>query len=245
MKSLYEMLDKRLSIRKKVEGLNINNEDLEKINLCIEKLKALTNDIIDYKIVKADETNSKIGEYEILVYSKKTNSTDYLINIGYMFEQLDLYLESINIGVCWLGIPRPNKKIKNELDYVIMLGITKIDNSYLRKDANDFKRKEVDNLWKGLFNNDVKEKSLLAPSACNSQCWLVESDEAEIKVYRNKKNKTIIPRSFLNLYNSIDMGIYLCFLEVCLQYHNYDYNREFINKDIDDERILIAKYNIK
>ena len=182
---------------------------------------------------------------DILIYSKKNDNNNYLINIGYMLEQLDLYLESINIGVCWLGIPRPNKSIKSDNDYVIMIGITKINSNYLRSEIKDYKRKEIDKIWTGDFLLDVKEKASLAPSACNSQCWLVSSNEKEIIVYRNKKNKTIIPRSFLSFYNSIDMGIFICFLEVALLYNNYKFDREYINQDIDDEKIMIAKYKIK
>ena len=34
-----------------------------------------------------------------------------------MFEQLDLYLSSINIGCCWLGLPKPKGDLKDN-EYV-------------------------------------------------------------------------------------------------------------------------------
>ena len=50
----------------------------------------------------AGKTSCKRGEeYCILLYSEKKG--DYLRNIGYIGEQLDLYLASLNIGACGLG----------------------------------------------------------------------------------------------------------------------------------------------
>ena len=46
MKKYYEMLSKRLSIRKKVDGLNITNDDLDKVKKVIEQSKYL----YDYKL---------------------------------------------------------------------------------------------------------------------------------------------------------------------------------------------------
>ena len=55
------------------------------------------------QILPADQTTCKRGqEYCILLYSEK--KLNYLQNIGYIGEQLDLYLASMNIGALWFGI---------------------------------------------------------------------------------------------------------------------------------------------
>lgn len=247
MKELYSMLSKRVSIRKSRIDNPFKTDDYDNIKTLIDsrmkEIKKLYDYNFKYELVDIKETNSKIGEFAICIYSEKFSDNLYLINIGYIFEQLELYLESIDIGVCWLGIPRPKKKDIDGLPHAIMLGLTKINSDMLRKDENDFKRKDY--LWEGEFNNDVIIKSMLAPSSCNSQPWNVKYENNIISVYRNKKVKTIIPRSFLSYYNNIDMGIYLCFLEVALEYNNYKYDRKLMYEETDNSFIKIAEYKIK
>lgn len=74
----------------------------------IKNLIPLVNGIkIKYKIVPREKTTSKRGEHCLLIYSEEKEH--YLLNIGYMFEQLDLYLASKNIGVCWYGMGKVNE----------------------------------------------------------------------------------------------------------------------------------------
>ena len=53
-----------------------------------------------------------------------------------------------------------------------------------------------------------------------------------------------MPVNKVTYYNRIDMGIFLCFLELCLTHNNYDYQREFYIDSQDNERVLIGKYVI-
>ena len=247
MKKLYTYLDKRKSIRTVEKNNSLTNEDIQNINYYLKQLKPLFNECrIRTELVKNNKTNSKIGEYNLLIYSTKPESknSNYLLNIGYMFEQLDLYLFSINIGCCWLGLPKPKGELKDN-EYVIMIGLAKIKEDDLRKDLSDFKRKPNEETWVGEFNKDVIEKSCLAPSACNSQSWKVKAENNTLYVYRDKNIKTIIPRGFRRFFNSIDLGIYLCFLEIALLKNNYKFNRTIINDEFDNnDLILIARYEI-
>ena len=246
MKELYSMLDKRKSVRTIDKNNLMTEKDLQIVKDYLDSITPLYSEIpVKWKIVEAKETNSKIGEYEVLIYSKKSECTDYLLNIGYMFEKADLFFEKNNIGVCWLGIPRPKDMVYEGLDYVIMLGLSKISENDLRTGIDDFKRKKEEKLWCGEFNEDVISKSLLAPSACNSQSWIIEKKENVITVYRNKHIITIIPKSRLDYFNSMDLGIYLCFLEVALLGNGYDFERKLINKDYSKDKILIAEYILK
>ena len=247
MINLYNYLNKRKSIRTIDKNNLLTDEDLKKINTYLAELKPLFDEYkIRTELVKNDKTNSKIGEYNLLIYSKKpaSKNSNYLLNVGYMFEQLDLYLFSINIGCCWLGLPKPKGDLKDD-EYVIMLGLSKIKEDDLRKDILEFKRKPVKETWIGVFNQDVIEKASLAPSACNSQSWSVKVENNTLYVYRDKNVKTIIPRGFRRFFNSIDLGIYLCFLEIALLYNNYKFNRTIINDEFDkNDLILIARYEL-
>jgi hypothetical protein len=126
-------------------------------------------------IVPEEETNCKRGgEYCILIYSEKKN--DYLQNIGYLGEQLDLYLVSRNIGTLWFGIGKTKDEPFENMGFVIMFSIRKIsDDSKYRKDMFKSKRKSVEEIWEGEQIMGVTDIVKFAPSACNSQPWLVKN----------------------------------------------------------------------
>ena len=67
-------------------------------------------------------------------------------NIGYIGEQIDLYLASENIGALWFGIGRPQNIQRNGLDFVIMLVIAKMPEGKFRKDMFRAKRKPMEEI---------------------------------------------------------------------------------------------------
>ena len=103
MNDLYNMIFKRKSIRKFDSSLSVSDEELELIKSQFEKVIPLIPEIkIKFEIVKKLETTAKYGEYALLFYSE--NKDNYLLNAGYVLEQLDLFMASINIGACWYGM---------------------------------------------------------------------------------------------------------------------------------------------
>ena len=67
------------------------------------------------RIIPEKETNCKRGgEYCILLYCEKKDG--YLQNIGYLGEQLDLYLVSRNIGTLWFGIGKTKEEPFEDMD---------------------------------------------------------------------------------------------------------------------------------
>ena len=76
----------------------------------------------------------------------------------------------------------------DNLEYVIMISVAKIPEepeNRFRKDIFKSKRKDLSEIWSGETLN-VAEIVRFAPSACNSQPWLVKND-GELLVYRYKK----------------------------------------------------------
>lgn len=54
-----------------------------------------------------------------------------------------------------------------------------------------------------------------------------------------------MPKNMVIYYNQIDMGIFLCFLELCLDKNNIKYTREtFIEEDHEKEYNLLATYKL-
>ena len=245
---LYEMIFKRKSFHlfRNIGNEKITIEELEDIKNWFNKLKPLVDDIkVEIKIVK--DTGCHRGqEYCILFYSEKKDN--YLQNIGYLGEQLDLYLVSKNIGTLWFGIGKPEEKELDGLDFVIMMAISKVDREdKFRKDMFKSKRKELSEVWEGESFLDIGNIVRFAPSACNTQPWRVVALDDELKVYRYRKEgkRGIMPKNMVIYYNQIDMGIFLCFLELCLEHNNISYNREiFVEDDHEIENNLVADYKI-
>ena len=247
---LYEMIFKRKSFHL---FLNVGNEkmtqeELNDIDSAFERFKPLYKGIkVKMKIVKENETTChRNAEYCLLLYSE--NKEGYLQNIGYIGEQLDLYLVSKNIGTLWFGIGKVEEKDIDGLEYVIMVAIHKIsDQSKYRKDMYKSKRKDVQEIWEGPFINGVSDIVRFAPSACNSQPWLVKNEKT-LDVYRYKKEgkRGIMPANAVSFYNRIDIGIFMCFLELCLIKQNIKFTKElFSDYGLSNELTLNAKYIIE
>ena len=134
------------------------------------------------------------------------------------------------------------------LDFVIMMAISKVDSpNKFRKDMYKSKRKELKEIWKGDKYLDIGNIVRFAPSACNTQPWFVEASDNLLKVYRyrNINKRGIMPKKMVVYYNQIDIGIFLCFLELCMNKNNMSYEREiYIETDHDNELNLLAVYTL-
>ena len=247
-KDLYDMIFKRKSFHffRNIGNENLTDKELKDIEKEFSKLKPLDDSIkVKIRIIKK-ESVLRGQEYCILFYSEKKDN--YLQNIGYLGEQLDLYLVSKNIGTLWFGIGRPDEKEIDGLDFVIMMAISKVDSpDKFRKDMFKSKRKEISEIWDGEDYLDIANIVRFAPSACNSQPWKVESTSKELKVYRYRKEgkRGIMPKDMVIYYNQIDIGIFLCFLELCLEHSKIIYQKEiFKEEDHELEYNLTAVYHL-
>ena len=246
---LYDMIFKRKSFHlfKNIGNEHITDEELIKIENEFNNFVPLIDDIkVKMKIVKDSITCKRGQEYCILFYSEKKDN--YLKNIGYIGEQLDLYLVSKNIGTLWYGIGKAEEKQLDGLDFVIMMAIAKIDSEdKFRKDMLKSKRKDISEIWDGNNYLEIANIVRFAPSSCNTQPWIVEPSTKELKVYRYKKDgkRGIMPKDMVKYYNQIDIGIFLCFLDLCLNKNNLKYERTlYVEENVDKEKNLTAIYKI-
>ena len=242
----YKQIFKRKSFHIFKDIDNITNDEIEDLRNYIKTIKPLNAGIkTEVYIVPEKETTCKRGgEFCILFYSETKD--EYLRNIGYMGEQLDLYLASQNIGALWFGIGKPKDIQKNGLDFIIMISIAKMPEDKFRKDMFKSKRKPLSEIWSG-DTLKIAEIVRFTPSACNTQPWIVENTGCDLLIYRFKKpgKRGIMPADRVRYYNKIDMGIFLFMLEVCLEHENYTYERILFEDQTDDsiEKTLIAKYS--
>ena len=131
---------------------------------------------------------------------------------------------------------------------MIMIAISKIDDEKkFRKDMYKSKRKSVDEIWLGETVDGVSDIIRFAPSACNTQPWIVEHKDAALNVYRYKKpgKRGIMPVDKVSYFNQIDMGIFLCFLDLCLQHESIPYEVQlFTDQGSEKEKTLNAVYKL-
>ena len=247
-KALYPMIFKRKSFHLFRETDHISQAELEQIEAQYKTFTPLVDDIqTAIRIVPANNTTCKRGqEYCILLYSERKDN--YLQNIGYIGEQLDLYLASLEIGALWFGIGKPDEPTYNGLDFVIMIAIAKVSEDKFRKDMYKSKRKSLDEIWNGEHYREIGNIVRFTPSACNTQPWKITAEERTLTVYRYKKpgKRGIMPANKVAHYNRIDIGIFLCFLELCLMQNDISYERELFTDtaENDCEEVLTAKYKL-
>ena len=247
--SFYEDIFKRKSFHlfRNVGSERIEQNELEEIYQEFSKFDRLYPDIrTAIRILPAKDVNFKRdAEYCILIYSEKKDN--YLMNAGYIGLQLDLYLVHHNIGTLWFGIGKPDINSFEGLDYVIMIAIHKIsDQSLYRKDMFKAKRKPLDQIWVG-NTLGVAEIARFSPSACNSQPWFVknENDILSVSRYKQPGKRGIMPVNAVSYYNRIDLGIFLCILELCMAKKGIDFERTlFVDDGADKEYIKSAEYRI-
>ena len=243
----YNEIFKRKSYHIFVGGEKPSNEELDKVNEFIKNVEPLYPEIrTEIVVVPESETTCHRGaDYCVLFYSETEG--DYLRNIGYIGEQIDLYLTSLNLGALWFGIGKPKEVRNNGLEYVIMIAFKKMPETSFRKDMYKSKRKEISEIWSG-ENINATNIVRYAPSACNTQPWYVVNNNNELTIYRYKKpgKRGIMPVDKVMYYNRIDIGIFLYFLETVLKHDNVAFERELFleNAGPDEEKALSAKYKL-
>ncbi len=217
--NLYDYIFKRKSTRK-YDMTPLKEEQLEEIKAFADKLKPLYKDIkVEYIVANAAEVKNilpiKAPHYFIISSESKEG---YLTNVGFMFQQMDLYLSSKGIGTCWLGMAKPIKKINTRLEFVIILAFGKALGSPYRE-LSEFKRKSLSEISSG--EDERLEGARLAPSATNSQHWFFAAKDGKIHAYQKKLN--MVQALMYDKMNKVDIGIALCHLYVATEHFGKDF----------------------
>lgn len=185
--TLKEMIFHRKSCRS-YTGEPVDEATLEKIRAA--DLRPLYPEIkVKTEIVRRDQVRSFLSwlpPQMIAIYSEKTEG--YLENIGFLFQQLDLYLQSLGLGACWIGLGRMHPKTAPEVEgmkFVILLAFGHPSGDQLRHDAAEFKRKSMEKISDRPDAN--LEPARIAPSAVNYQPWYFVHEGEKIHVYCSRK----------------------------------------------------------
>jgi hypothetical protein len=122
IETYYSMIFKRKSFHIFRGQHILRFDELQRIKVFLEQINPLVYGIkTAIRIVPREQTNCPRGEYCILFYSELKEH--YLENIGYMGEQLDLWLANNSIGACWYGMGKTEEQSYHGLSFVIMIAI--------------------------------------------------------------------------------------------------------------------------
>ncbi|ADL53041.1 nitroreductase [Clostridium cellulovorans 743B] len=242
----YSTILKRKSVRK-YSNEPIDSFDLQRIKDFIEKVTPLYDNIkTDIVILPENEIKTilpiKVPHY-IVVYSERKDG--YLQNVGFMLQQVELFLSSNGIGACWLGMSIPQKvsSARNGLGFVITLAFGNANEPVHRDDISEFKRKALSEISSLKDADKLLEAVRLAPSATNSQPWYFSGSIDNIIISRKLPN--IIKAVAYNKFNRIDMGIALCHLKIAALHmgKTIEFNRK--NDEVPKGHEYITTAHIK
>lgn len=203
---LADWIGKRKSCRNYTKE-RVDEETLTKIRAFFEGAKRLYPEIpLRMEFVKGESVKCIqpfIPPQCIAIYSE--DKAEAWENIGFVFQQLDLYLQSIGLGSCWLGL---GKLPDGDADFRMLMAFGHSEEG-LRTRSDEFKRKTLSEI------SDVADARLeparLAPSAINNQPWFFVHDGEKIHVYCS--TRFLRARALGNMI-LIDMGICLAHLYV-------------------------------
>ena len=200
-------LASQIYVRKSCRNYLDDEIDMAPIQEFISNVKQLDSSIgYHYKIFKKDEVNIRTrwkAPYYLALYSEDKLLSG--VNLGFIFQQVSLFMQSIGIGSCWVGMASLKEK---DSEFVILIAFGKSDK--MTRDISSFKRKSLSEI------SDYADERLipaqLAPSAINSQPWYFKHTDDGFDVYQRKQN--ILKRQVLKNWNPLDMGIALAHLYV-------------------------------
>jgi nitroreductase len=179
----------------------------------------------------------------ICLYSEKQGN--YLMNAGFVLQQIDLYLSANNLASCWLGMAKPSKEVpelKNGMEFVIMIAFGNSNEQIHREDTSTFNRHKLSEISQISGVDDMIEPVRLAPSASNTQPWFFTGNASEINVSREKLN--ILKAAMYGKMNQVDIGIGLCHLWLSLDHQDksaaFDFNQSSAPKGYE----FMVKVNV-
>lgn len=224
MEELFNIIYKRKSVRM-YDMAPLPKEKLNEIKSFADQVTSILPGIKFMFSYLAQEDvkgmfSIKAPHYLCLYSVKKAG---YLLNAGFVLQQMDLYLSFNAIGSCWLGMAKPTKGVPeqaNGMEFVIMLAFGNAQESVHRKDSSEFKRKKLSEITSIQGAEELLEPVRLAPSATNSQTWFFSGNTEKIIVSREKLS--FLKSPIFGRLNQIDSGIALCHLWLSLKHMGSD-----------------------
>ncbi len=210
--NLYETIFKRKSIRQYVLD-PLEGHLLSEVMAHTSTLRPLYKDIkVEFKILPQEDVKALLflakAPHYLALFSE--NKDGYLLNAGFMLQQMDLFFSANGIGSCWQGMAKPTKEISknSKLEFVIIMAFGRPNEKLHRESVSEFKRKKLQEITDINGADELLEPARLAPSAMNKQQWFFTGSARTIHAYQSKAS--VLTAFVLNRVSRISMGIPIC-----------------------------------
>ena len=147
--NLEDTIYKRQSIRS-YDDAPLDNQTLDEIRDFIDNAKELNPNIKwSYEILPTENISTMMrwkAPHYIAIFSEEKEN--YYQNIGFIFQQVDLFLQSKGIGACWIGMGSPKNYENPDKDqkFIIIIAIGKPKGN-LYREIDQFRRKSLDDIY--------------------------------------------------------------------------------------------------
>lgn len=238
-----------IDIRKRIKNLNPLYEDIDKDIILAEEGQRVKN---TFPGLKSRLANVEAPHYVLGTSEMKTG---YLVNMGFLLEELVLSLTARELGTCWLGVDINEDLLRDvygfQYNFVIMiaLGNSNEKKKNLREDPKKAKRKPAFELVLNDFSELSKDWQKIidavrmAPSSINSQPWRFYFDDRCVHLFIKKGGffKSLLRKvTDLNKLNRIDAGIALKHLEIAAEKYSLDIVFEDLRMEREGMEYIIS-----
>ena len=271
MEHISELVKTRRSVRT-FDGRTINAEDLQKLTSFMDKIENPYGIPIEFKLLDANEqklTCPVVVGTNLYIGAKSQRTPHIEEAVGYSFETLILYAQSLGIGTVWVGgtmdraaFERAMELKENEMmPCMSPIGYPaekmSLRETMMRKAIKADSRVPFEQLFfDGSLDVTLKKEQAgklaeplemvrRAPSAVNKQPWRIVVDKNAVHFYL-KRTKGFISDAAGDM-QKIDMGIALCHFALSAKENGLDVSFNIDNPGItaDADTEYIASYLIK
>lgn len=210
--TLSQAISKRKSVRE-YDMTPLNNDELNQILDYTKGIEPLYDGMkTELRLIGPNDIRalrSWRSPHYLAIYAD--GSDEAMVNVGYIYEQLTVYLTSLGLGTCWANsvIPKDNEKPDGmKWAATICFGRAKNGQPW-REDLTEAKRNALNTI------SDQSDKKLeavrIAPSTMNSQPWYFVHIGDKLRVYCVVQS---LMKKWMSGMNRIDIGIALAHLKI-------------------------------
>ncbi len=204
----------RRSVRK-YTGQPLDELLIDGLAAFISEIKPLHDNIpVDVVLYGKDDFHREFGRSamyratDFVVLRSAMNIQGYLQNVGFIGEQIALWLTHKGIASCWAGMARQKTQpSRGELPYVISIEFGRGDNSPFRRMPEESPRKKLHEIMLNEISDPaflpVLDAGRLAPSAVNLQPVRYFTVDDSIFICRKKP---ALKYGYLENMQQIDVG---------------------------------------
>lgn len=204
--TLTEAVRRRKSTRS-YDMSGLTKEELSQIMEYVDSISPLLPGIKGkVELVGANDVKSMMkwrAPHYLCLYAEDSDAG--LMNIGFVYEQLVLYMTTLNIGTCWATSVSPKEKHEEDgTKWATVIAFGKARGEDVLREPEQAKRKAPNEVYDK--KDDALEAARLAPSSMNNQPWRFEHKGDSVLVYCKKQG---LLKKWMVAQNRIDIGIAL------------------------------------